>query len=137
MSCNNFRRLGPAGYHPLRKFRLAVSGIKHAVFLDFSVRYKLVISVVFLVIAAVYETLFHFLFLLAVTGLMLAVEVFNTIIEALCDYIQPGQNESIRNIKDMAAGAAYIVIFVWYVVLGVVLYELLSAIELFTPQFRH
>lgn len=120
-----------SGYHPLRKFRYAWSGIRHAVLLDFSVQYKLVLSVVFLTIAGVFETLFHFLFVLAVTGIMLAAEVFNTVVEAICDYVQPEHDERIRNIKDMAAGATYITIVIWYVVLGVVLYELISMNEAF------
>ena len=115
-----------SGYHPFRKFRYALSGLTHAVFLDFSVQYKVLVSVIFLGVAAVFETLFHFLFVLAVTGTMLTAEVFNTVIEALCDYVQPERDDRIRNIKDMAAGATYITIFVWYVVLGVVLYELLA-----------
>lgn len=53
----------------MRKIRTALAGVWHAVFRDFSVRYKLAISVAFLVIAGVFETLFHFLFVLAVTGL--------------------------------------------------------------------
>jgi diacylglycerol kinase (ATP) len=120
-----------SGYHPLRKLRHAWSGIRHAVLLDFSVQYKLVVSVVFLAIAGVFETLFHFLFVLAVTGIMLATEVFNTVVEAICDYVQPDHDERIRNIKDMAAGATYITILIWYVVLGVVLYELISMNEPF------
>ena len=120
-----------SGYHPLRKLRHAWSGIRHAVLLDFSVQYKLVVSVVFLAIAGVFETLFHFLFVLAVTGIMLAAEVFNTVVEAICDYVQPDHDERIRNIKDMAAGATYITIVIWYVVLGVVLYELISMNERF------
>lgn len=115
-----------SGYHPVRKFRYALSGITHAVLLDFSVQYKLLLSLIFLVVALVFETLFHFLFVLAVTGTMLTAEVFNTVIEALCDYVQPERDDRIRKIKDMAAGATYITILVWYVVLGVVLYELFT-----------
>lgn len=124
---------GRSGYHPLRKIRTALEGVWYAVFRDFSVRYKLIISVAFLAIAGIFETLFHFLFVLAVTGLMLATEILNTAIEALCDYAQPNYDDRIKHIKDMAAGATFIAIAIWYAVLGVVLYELLAATELFSP----
>lgn len=122
-----------SGYHPLRKIRTALAGVSHAVFRDFSVRYKLIISAAFLAIAGIFETLFHFLFVLAVTGLMLVAEILNTAIEALCDYVQPKYDDRIKHIKDMAAGATFIAIAIWYAVLGVVLYELLTATELFAP----
>ncbi|MBS0264499.1 MAG: diacylglycerol kinase [Planctomycetes bacterium] len=131
MTEDNFRR-GGSGFRPVRKIRAALEGIRHAVLRDFSVLYKLLLSVAFLTVAAVYETLFHFLFVLAVTGLMLVAEVFNTVAEALCDYAQPRYDDRIKAIKDMAAGAAMIAILIWYTVLFVVLYELVTGTELFT-----
>lgn len=118
-------------YQPLRKIRTALVGIRRAVLLDFSVRYKLFLSAAFLVIAAAFETVFHFLFVLAVTALMLVTEMLNTALEGICDYIQPERDDRIKDIKDIAAGAAIIVIFAWYVVLLVVLYELVTKKELF------
>lgn len=119
------------GYHPLRKLRIALTGMRRAVLLDFSVRYKLVVSFAVLLIAASFETLFHFLFMLSVTGLMLVTEVLNTAVESLCDYIQPALDDRIRDIKDIAAAAAMIAIIVWGVVLLVVLYEFVTSNELF------
>ena len=132
-SGTNFRSREP-GYHPLRKIRIGLSGIRQAVLLDFTVRFKLALSLVFLAIAGAYETLFHFLFVLTVTGVMLLAEILNTCVEALCDLVQPGYDERIKQIKDMAAGAALIAIVIWYVVLGVVLCELLFARELFSAN---
>lgn len=123
-----------ASYHPLRKIRLGMAGIKRAVILDFSVTYKLAVSIAGLAIAAVFETIFHVLFVLAVTGLMLMAEVFNTVVEALCDFIKPETDARIKNIKDMAAGASLITIVIWYLVLGIVLYESLAGRDLFTAQ---
>lgn len=119
------------GYHPLRKIRVGLAGIKRAVILDFSVAYKLVASLAGLLVAATWETLFHFLFLLAVTGLMLMSEVFNTVVESFCDYLEQDTDARIRDIKDMAAGASLIAILIWYVVLGVVVYEVFARTDLF------
>lgn len=127
----NFRSR-QSGYHPLRKIWTAFLGLRHAVMLDLSVQYKVWVSLAFLTLTAVFETVFHFLFVLAVTGAMLTAEIFNTAVEELCDYIQPDHDERIKQIKDMAAGATSIALVIWYVVLGVVLYELVVARELFT-----
>ncbi len=135
MSEPDSRRAG-MGYHPVRKIGIALSGVTRAVLKDFSVRYKLVISVMFLALAGLFETLFHFLFVLAVTGLMLVAEVLNTAIESLCDYVQPNQDVRIKHIKDMAAGATFIAIVIWYVVLAIVLYELLTGTDLFSALIR-
>lgn len=110
----------------------ALTPIRHAVLLDFSVLYKVLLSAAFLAAAAAYETLFHFLLFADDPGLMLVAEVFNTVVEGLCDYAQPDDDERIRGIKDMAAGGACIAILIWYAVLAVVLYELVAGRELFT-----
>lgn len=126
-----------SGYHPVRKIAIGLAGIKHAVILDFSVAYKVVVSLAGLIVAAVSETIFHFLFVLAVTGLMLMAEVFNTVVESLCDYLEPELDARIKNIKDMAAGATLIAILIWCVVLAVVLYEVLAGTDLFAgPRSR-
>lgn len=125
----DFRR-GAQGFRPVRKVRTALAGLRSAVLLDFSVLYKLSLSIIFLIVTAVFETLFHFLFVLAVTGLMLIAEVLNTAVEALCDYIQPEYDERIKVVKDIAAGAAMIAIMIWYAVLLVVVYEFVVATDL-------
>lgn len=51
------------------------------------------------------------------TGVALAAELFNTALEALCDFIEARYNEKIRMIKDIAA-AAGVAVFVWAVVIG-------------------
>lgn len=122
----------PPSYHPLRKIRTAITGIQRAVLLDFSVRYKLILSAAFLLIAAAFESVFHFLFVLTVTGLMLVAEMLNTAVETICDFIQPEHDERIKNIKDIAAGAAIIAIVIWCAVLLTVSYELVTAQELFS-----
>lgn len=50
-------------------------------------------------------------------GLMLISELFNSAIEVLCDLVEPNHNERIRIIKDIAAAAAGISIFVWAAIL--------------------
>ena len=63
------------------------------------------------------------------TGVMLAAEVFNTAIEAMCDYMETRYNEKILIIKDIAAAAAGISIFAWLAVLAFEIIELIPSIK--------
>ena len=114
---NKFLGTGESGYRPLRKFQVWLSGLRYAVLYDFSVAYKDVISIVFLGISFYYRQWVDFVSVFAATGLMLIAEMFNTTIEALCDFVETRENEKIRVIKDIAAAATGISILIWFVVL--------------------
>jgi len=109
---NKFLGTGDAGYHPLRKVRTVLSGLRYAVAYDFSVAYKLVLSVVLLA-----------------TGLVLVAEMFNSAIEALCDFVEERHNEKIKVIKDIAAAAVGVTILMWVVVLAFELVEVAAALD--------
>jgi len=54
-----------------------------------------------------------FLLIMAATGQVLIAELFNSAIEALCDFVEPDENKQIMVIKDIAAAAAGISILIW------------------------
>ena len=114
---NKFLGTGQSGYRPLRKFRVCLSGLRYAVLYDFSVAYKVVIAIVLLGISFYYRHWVDFVSVFAATGLMLIAEMFNTTIEALCDFVETRENEKIRVIKDIAAAATGISILIWLAVL--------------------
>lgn len=103
--------------------------MKYAILLDFSVAYKVVISVIVLAIAFIFRAWVDFLVILLATGLMLTAELLNSAIEAICDLLVSGYNEKIKVIKDIAAAAAGISIVVWLTVLVVELSELLPLLS--------
>ena len=123
---HKFLGTGDAGYHPLRKIRTVVSGLRYAVLYDWSVTYKLILSVVVLAIAFGARAWVDFLLILVVTAFVLVAEIFNSAIEALCDFVETRHNEKIKVIKDIAAAGVGISIFVWFIVLGVELSRLLD-----------
>lgn len=114
---NKFLGTGEQGFHPLRKLRVALSGAHYAVLHDFAVAYKTVLSVFILICCFYYRQWLDFSMVLVATGLMMISEMFNTTIEALCDFLEPRENEKIGIIKDIAAAAAGISILVWSIVL--------------------
>lgn len=115
---NKFLGTGEHGFHPLRKVRVAFSGARYAVLHDFAVAYKAVLSAVILLGCFYYRQWLDFSIVFLATGLMLVAEMFNTTIEALCDFLEPKENAKIGIIKDIAAAAAGISILVWGVVLS-------------------
>lgn len=116
---NKFLGTGTPGYNPLRKLRTIFSGLRYAVVYDLSVTYKLVLSALVLVAAFVARGTLDFLLILVATAFMLVAEIFNSAIEALCDFVEARHNEKIKVIKDIAAAAAGIAIATWLTVLGV------------------
>ena len=114
---HKFLGTGDPGYHPLRKLRTVFSGLRYAVIYDFSVAYKLVLSALVLAAAFALRAWVDLLLILVVTALVLIAEILNSAIEALCDFVETQHNERIKVIKDIAAAAVGISIFVWFVVL--------------------
>ncbi|OQX03188.1 MAG: diacylglycerol kinase [Thiothrix lacustris] len=121
---NKFLGTGDEGYHPLRKFRTVLSGLNYAVKYDFSVTYKLVLSVIVLIVAFAFRGWVDFLMVLVATSLVLMAELFNSAIEALCDFVEERHNEKIKVIKDIAAAAVGVSILLWVIVIGMEIWSL-------------
>jgi diacylglycerol kinase (ATP) len=102
---------------PLLKTRVALQGLKCAVLTDFAVAYKVALSLPVLAIALIQHQWINVGLLLVVTALVLMAEIFNTVIESLCDVIESGHSEAIGAIKDMAAAAVAVGILAWCAVL--------------------
>ncbi|SLM28116.1 conserved membrane hypothetical protein [Desulfamplus magnetovallimortis] len=113
---NKFLGTGYQGFYPLRKIRVALRGVRYAVLFDLAVTYKLVLSFFILAACFYYRQWLDFGLVVVSTGLMLVSEIFNTTIEALCDFIESNENQKIGIIKDISAGAAGISILVWFIV---------------------
>jgi diacylglycerol kinase (ATP) len=113
---NKFLGTGETGYHPLHKIKIVLSGLRFAVLYDFSVAYKIVLSVIVLTLALIFQQWVDFELILLTTGLVLMAELFNSAIEAVCDFLESRENEKIRAIKDIAAAAVGIGVVVWLTV---------------------
>ena len=106
-----------ARYNPARKLKVILAGLHVAVVTDFSVAYKVVLSVIVLAVSFSLQKWIDASLILLSMGLMLISELFNSAIEVLCDFVEPKHNERIRIVKDIAAAAAGISIFVWAAIL--------------------
>ncbi len=124
---HKFLGIGEPGYHPLRKIATVVSGLRYAVLYDWSVAYKLALSVLVLAGAFALRAWLDFLLILVVTAFVLVAEIVNSAIEALCDFVEEKHNEKIKVIKDIAAAAVGIAILTWMIVIGVEIGRFLGA----------
>lgn len=126
---NKFLETGERGYHPLRKFKIILSGLRFAVLYDFSVMYKIVISFLILIPVILFREWVDVSLIILATGVMIASEVFNTAIEAVCDFMETRYNEKIGMIKDISAAATGITIFVWMLVVAIEVINVLPHIK--------
>ena len=114
------------GYHPARKIKTILAGLQVAVVTDFSVAYKVVLSLPILGCAFFFRQWIDVSIVLLAMGLVLVSELFNSAIEVLCDFVEPRRNERIRITKDIAAAAAGLSIGVWFIVLIIEIVRLFS-----------
>lgn len=134
---NKFLGTGEPGWRPLRKIVIIAAGLRYAVLHDFSVLYKVVLSVAMLGLSLWLHDWMDTALILLATGLMLAAELYNTAIEALCDFVETRHDEKIGIIKDIAAAAAGMVILAWWVVLVVEVVRLWPHLLAIVQESKH
>ncbi len=122
------RKYSTPGYHPIKKIKVILQGLNIAVITDFSVAYKLVLSIPILILAGIFYQWVDLTIVLLATGMMLVAELVNSAIEILCDFVEPQQNLQIGVIKDIAAAAAGVAIFVWATILIIEAIRLLTIV---------
>jgi diacylglycerol kinase len=125
---NKFLGTGEPGYHPIRKLRTVLSGLRYAVLYDWAVTYKLVLSIAVMIVAFALRAWVDLMLIMVVTAMVLVAEIFNSSIEALCDFVESRHNEKIKVIKDIAAAAVGVSILAWLVVLSVEAARFISAV---------
>lgn len=124
---HKFLGIGEPGYHPWKKIRTVFSGLRYAIIYDWSVTWKLVLSAFLLGLAVAFREWLDVLLILLATAFVLVAEIFNSAIEALCDFVESRENQKIKVVKDMAAAAVGIAIAVWLAVVAAEASALLRA----------
>jgi diacylglycerol kinase len=114
---NKFLGTGHQSLNPMRKLRVVFSGLRYAILNESSIAIEIILSSLVLTGCFYYRLWLDFSIVLVASGLMLVAEMVNTAIEALCDFVEPGHNEKIGIIKDVAAAAVGISILVWTITL--------------------
>ncbi|NLC41774.1 MAG: diacylglycerol kinase family protein [Erysipelothrix sp.] len=89
-----------------KKFEASFNGLKIVLTQDKSVKGHFVIASLVIIFFLWQEvTLTDWMVILIAIGLVICLEMINSSIEELADFLQPTEHEAIKRVKDVAAGA--------------------------------
>ncbi|MBP6398457.1 MAG: diacylglycerol kinase family protein [Saprospiraceae bacterium] len=93
----------------MNSFKYAIEGLLVMFKEERNARIHLIMAIASMVGGVYFNlSLSEWLFLVFAIGLVIALELINTAIENLADFVSPERNEKIKKIKDLAAGAVLI-----------------------------
>lgn len=88
----------------------ALNGLALAFRSEKSVRFQILVAIaVICLLGLVQPPIFWWVIILMMISLVLLAELVNTAIEGVCDFVQPNHSEHIKKIKDVSAGAVFII----------------------------
>ena len=93
----------------LKSLRYALNGIRHSIFYEANFRIQLFATFAVMIAGYCFDiSPIEWLVVIGCCMLVLAAEMINTAIEALCNYITDVSVPAIKVVKDVAAGAVLI-----------------------------
>lgn len=111
----------------LKSFKYAGSGIIHALRHERNLQYEIVIAILVLILMLLLPIKpIERAIVLAMMGLVLSLEIFNTAFEMLLDLVQPERSPLVKTIKDLGAGSVLVASFFAFVI----------GLLIFLPYFR-
>ncbi len=104
-----------SSHHPRRRidsFKHAMRGIYHAAANEANFRIQLAIVLTSFIAGVLYRlSLFEWLSLVVVSGMLLSAELINTALEEFIDHLIHEYHEGVRVIKDLSAGYVLVTAF--------------------------
>src|SRR4051794_16809184 len=96
----------------LFSFKYAIEGIQHGIIHERNLKIHTICAVLVIILGFFYQIdLVEWMFILFAIGGMLSLELINTAIERMVDYISPQYHLLAKQAKDVAAGAVFIYAF--------------------------
>jgi len=93
----------------LSRMSYALAGLRYAFQQEKSLRFHaMATGLVILLLLLLQPAIYWWAIVVITVALVVAVEMLNTAIEGICDFVQPEHDEKIKHIKDVAAGAVLI-----------------------------
>lgn len=116
----------------LKSFKYAFDGLKVLIKEEHNARIHLIIAILAVIAGFVLKiSPGEWLAICILIGLILAMEIFNSVIENICDHISPEWNPTIKKIKDLMAAAVLIVAII-AVICGIIIFAPKLYLLLFT-----
>ncbi len=93
----------------LKSFVFAFNGLRILVKEEHNSRIHLIVTAIVIIAAILFQlNTFEWIAIIFSIGLVITVEIINTVIENVADFISPDKNDKIKKIKDMSAAAVLI-----------------------------
>jgi diacylglycerol kinase len=108
---------GVGRYNIFKSFQYAGSGLYWAFINEPNIRIQITIGLFFFGLNVYFNQLNLALANLIFMAMTCSFEISNTVVENICDYMEKSYRPEIKIIKDMAAGAVFVVSLVWLVII--------------------
>lgn len=106
----------------LRSFKYAYRGLSVLIREEHNTRIHLVVAAVVVIAGFVFKiTAFEWIAVVFASGFVITLEILNTAIEDICDFISPEKHEMIKRIKDLSA-AGVLVSAIIAVIIGLIVF---------------
>lgn len=105
-----------------RSFLNALNGVYLVFKTQINAKIEVIVALI-VVFAGIYFKIskIEWIFVVITITIVIISEIFNTLIEKLCDKIKPDNDEAIRNIKDIAGGAVLFSVIV-SIIIGLIIF---------------
>jgi diacylglycerol kinase len=93
----------------LQSFRYAFNGIRILLLEEHNARIHVFIAICVIIAGFVFKvSIYEWLFLIMSIGIVLTLEIINSSIENIADFISPEKQDKIKVIKDLSAAAVFV-----------------------------
>ena len=93
----------------IRSFRFAFNGLKILLAEEHNSRIHFLIAACVVVAGIAFEiSIFDWIALVFAIGLVITVEIFNSVIENIADFVHPEKHDMIKKIKDLSAAGVLV-----------------------------
>lgn len=106
----------------LKSFTFAINGLNFFLKQETNARIHLFVAIIIIIMAFMFKiSSLEWVAIFIVIGLVFVLEIVNTVIESICNFISPQINQQIKIIKDLAA-AAVLVTSIVAVIVGLIIF---------------
>lgn len=105
----------------LKSFKVAFEGLKDALMHERNFRIQVVLFILAIIAGIFFQiSTLEWLIILLCAAVVLSAEIFNSVIEKLCNHVTPEIHPSIKKIKDFSAAAVLLAAIISAIIGGII-----------------
>jgi diacylglycerol kinase len=106
----------------LKSFVFAFNGIRIFIYEGNNARIHIIAAMIAIILGILLKiSLTEWMMVILVIGLVITLEIVNSAIESLADYVSPGKHDLIKKVKDLSAGGV-LVSAISAVIIGLIIF---------------